>query len=168
LGSIIAPDDKVHLKKNVSFQGAICAKEIDIDKEATFLHHDSVGILPAPPMLVGIPDVQNAIEKQKVEVTTPTKSELSQNYPNPFNPETWIPYRLAKAASVTLTIYDVQGTIVRHIEVGHQQPATYVARDKAIYFDGRNNNGEHVSSGVYFYRLQAGDYTATKKMVILK
>jgi len=95
-------------------------------------------------------------------------TELLANYPNPFNPETWIPYRLAEAANVTLTIYDIQGTIVRRIEVGHQQPAVYVSRDKAIYFDGRNNNGEQVSSGVYFYHLKAGDFSATKKMLILK
>jgi len=95
-------------------------------------------------------------------------TELLANYPNPFNPETWIPYRLAEAANVTLTIYDIQGTIVRRIEVGHQQPAVYVSRDKAIYFDGRNNNCEQVSSGVYFYHLKAGDYSATRKMLILK
>lgn len=98
----------------------------------------------------------------------PMETELLNNYPNPFNPETWIPYRLAKAASVTLAIYDVQGTIVRRIEVGHQPAAVYVSRDKAISWDGRNNNGERVSSGVYFYRLEAGDYSAIKKMVILK
>ncbi|MCH8295390.1 T9SS type A sorting domain-containing protein, partial [Candidatus Poribacteria bacterium] len=98
----------------------------------------------------------------------PVETELLNNYPNPFNPETWIPYRLAKAANVTLAIYDVQGTIVRRIEVGHQPAAAYVSRNKAIYFDGRNNNGERVSSGVYFYRLEAGDYSATRKMVIVK
>jgi hypothetical protein len=98
----------------------------------------------------------------------PETTQLLNNYPNPFNPETWIPYRLAKAANVTLTIYDMSGTMIRTLDIGHQSAAVYESKDKAIYWDGRNNFGERVSSGVYFYHLQAGDYSATRKMVILK
>ena len=90
------------------------------------------------------------------------------NYPNPFNPETWIPYRLAEDAFVTLTIYDQSGQIVRTLDVGHQIGAFYESRSKAIYWDGRNEFGEGVASGVYFYHLSAGDYSATRKMLILK
>ena len=98
----------------------------------------------------------------------PVETELLANYPNPFNPETWIPYRLAEDALVTLTIYDGAGRVVRTLDVGHQIAAVYENRSKAIYWDGRNNVGEQVASGVYFYHLSAGDFSATRKMVILK
>ena len=98
----------------------------------------------------------------------PAETQLLPNYPNPFNPETWIPYRLAEDAFVTLTIYDGAGQVVRTLDVGHQIAAVYENRSKAIYWDGRNGLGEQVASGVYFYHLSAGDYSATRKMVILK
>ena len=99
---------------------------------------------------------------------TPAETELLANYPNPFNPETWIPYRLAEDAFVTLTIYDQTGHVVRTLDVGHQTAAVYENRSRAIYWDGRNQVGETVASGVYFYHLSAGDYSATRKMLILK
>ena len=99
---------------------------------------------------------------------TPTETELLPNYPNPFNPETWIPYRLAEDAFVTLTIYDGSGRVVRTLDVGHRIASAYESRSKAIYWDGRNGLGERVTSGVYFYTLIAGDYFATQRMVILK
>ena len=99
---------------------------------------------------------------------TPRETELLANYPNPFNPETWIPYRLAEDAFVTLTIYDLSGRIVRTLEVGHRIASVYENRSKAVYWDGKNGLGEGVASGVYYYHLSAGDYSATRKMVILK
>ena len=98
----------------------------------------------------------------------PEKTVLLANYPNPFNPETWIPYHLAKDAFVVLTIYDGSGRVVRTLEVGHQTAAVYESRSKAVYWDGRNGLGEQVASGLYFYALTAGDYSATRKMLILK
>ena len=98
----------------------------------------------------------------------PQKTVLLPNYPNPFNPETWIPYRLTEGAFVTLTIYDSSGGVVRTLEVGHRVAAFYESRSKAIHWDGRNEFGEQVGSGVYFYHLSAGDYSATRKMLILK
>ena len=98
----------------------------------------------------------------------PAETQLLSNYPNPFNPETWIPYRLAEDAFVILTIYDLNGQAVRTIDVGHQTAAIYESRSKAVYWDGRNGLGEQVASGVYFYHLSAGDYSATRKMLILK
>ena len=99
---------------------------------------------------------------------TPKETELLSNYPNPFNPETWIPYRLAEDANVTLTIYDSSGRVVRTLDVGHRIAAAYESRSKAIYWDGRNGLGERVASGVYFYTLTAGDFSITRRMVILK
>ena len=98
----------------------------------------------------------------------PTETELLANYPNPFNPETWMPYRLAEDVFVTLTVYDLNGHVVRTLDVGHRIAAVYENRSKAIYWDGKNGLGESVASGVYFYTLTAGDYSATRKMVILK
>ena len=98
----------------------------------------------------------------------PRETELLANYPNPFNPETWIPYRLAEDGFVTLTIYDQTGRVVRRIDVGHRVAAVYESRSKAIYWDGRNDLGEGVASGVYFYHLTAADYSATRRMLILK
>ena len=100
--------------------------------------------------------------------TIPQETVLLSNYPNPFNPETWIPYHLANAADVRLTIYDKQGGVVRQFDLGHQLAGYYADRIKAIYWDGRNALGEQVASGVYFYHLSAGDYSATRRMVILK
>ena len=96
------------------------------------------------------------------------ETELLANYPNPFTPETWIPYRLAEDALITLTIYDASGRVVRTLDVGHRVAAVYESRSKAIYWDGRNDAGERVASGLYFYTLSAEDYSATRKMVILK
>ena len=98
----------------------------------------------------------------------PTETELLPNYPNPFNPETWIPYRLAEDAVVNLTIYNTVGRVVRSIDVGYKPAAVYESRSKAIHWDGRNEFGEGVASGVYFYHLSAGDFSATRKMLILK
>ena len=98
----------------------------------------------------------------------PEETELLANYPNPFNPETWIPYRLAESAYVTLTIYDLSGQVVRTLDVGRQIASSYESRSKSIYWDGRNELGQRAASGVYFYHLSAGDYSATRKMLILK
>ena len=98
----------------------------------------------------------------------PAETALLHNYPNPFNPETWIPYQLAHAADVTLTIYDTKGILVRQLDLGYRQAGYYTDRARAAYWDGRNQLGESVGSGVYFYQLQAGDYSTLRKMVILK
>ena len=99
---------------------------------------------------------------------TPKKTTLLPNYPNPFNPETWIPYQLVHAADVQVTIYDTKGAMVRQLDLGHQPAGYYTDRSKAAYWDGCNENGESVASGVYFYQLRTGDYTATRRMAILK
>ncbi len=93
---------------------------------------------------------------------------MHANYPNPFNPETWIPYQLAAPAEVTLTMYDMHGGVVRRLEMGHQAAGMYQSRSHALYWDGRNERGESVASGLYFYTLRAGDFTGTRKMLIRK
>ena len=98
----------------------------------------------------------------------PEETSLLPNYPSPFNPETWIPYQLAQSADVSLTIYDIQGRVVRDLDLGHQRAGMYHSRSRAAYWDGRNAVGEPVASGVYFYTLKAGDFSATRKMLIRK
>ena len=104
----------------------------------------------------------------QVTVTAGAGIGLGANFPNPFNPETWIPYQLAKEAKVTLTIYNMQGVVVRQLKLGHKPPGVYTTRSRAIYWDGKNETGESVASGVYFYTLTAGDFSATRKMLIRK
>ena len=98
----------------------------------------------------------------------PQTTALLPNYPNPFNPETWIPYHLATDAEVTLTIYDIRGVAVRQLVLGHQPAGVYESRGRAAYWDGRNQIGETVASGLYFYTLTAGDFNATRKLLIAK
>ena len=103
-----------------------------------------------------------------VAPVAPAKTALLPNFPNPFNPETWIPYQLAKPADVTLTIYNMRGVVVRQLKLGHQPAGMYRNRSRAIHWDGRNMFGEKVATGVYFYTLTAGDFTATRKLLIRK
>ena len=98
----------------------------------------------------------------------PEQTSLLPNYPNPFNPETWIPYQLSEPADVTLTIYDIHGRVVRALDLGHPRAGMYHSRSRAASWDGRNEHGEPVASGIYFYTLSAGDFTTTRKMLIRK
>ena len=106
--------------------------------------------------------------QQLLAALTPKATALLPNYPNPFNPETWIPYQLAEAAEVTLHLYTANGTLIRTLALGHQPIGMYHDRNHAAYWDGRNEFGEPVASGVYFYSLTAGNFTATRKMLVRK
>ncbi len=106
--------------------------------------------------------------KRLLAVSTPQKTALLANYPNPFNPETWIPYQLANPADVSITIYAADGKLVRTLTLGHQAVGKYHDRSRAAYWDGKNAQGETVASSVYFYTLTAGEFSATRKMLILK
>ena len=106
--------------------------------------------------------------EQLLAALTPQETALFANYPNPFNPETWIPYQLAAPAEVTVAIYSIDGTQVRKLALGHQSVGSYQGKSRAAYWDGRNAHGEPVASGVYFYTLTAGDFSATRKMLIQK
>ena len=116
------------------------------------------------------PTAQKGIRflEQLLTTLVPKETSLLPNYPNPFNPETWIPYQLAKSADVTLTIYAVNGQVVRQMPLGHQSAGTYQSKSRAVYWNGKNAIGESVASGLYFYTLTAGDFTATREMLIRK
>ena len=112
----------------------------------------------------GVANLQNLL----AALVVPQETALHANYPNPFNPETWIPYQLAVPAEATLTIYDMNGGVVRRLKMGYQAAGMYQSRSRALYWDGRNERGESVASGLYFYTLRAGGFTGTRKMLIRK
>lgn len=114
--------------------------------------------------------VDNGIEilEELLATVMPTKTILLSNYPNPFNPETWIPYQLASDAEVKITIYDMSGNVVRMLNIGHRSAGAYIGRDSAAYWDGRNQLGESVGSGVYIYTFIADSFRATRRMLLRK
>ena len=115
--------------------------------------------------------VPYSVDPSGLAVTTFGKirrTALLQNFPNPFNPETWLPYRLAVDAPVNFHVYNVRGQQIRELDLGMQKAGDYLSRDTAAYWDGRDEVGQNVSSGVYFYSLQADTFRATRRMLILK
>ena len=116
------------------------------------------------------PDFQRgiAVLEQILAALTPKQTALLPNYPNPFNPETWIPYQLASPGDVTISIYAADGQLIRKMALGYQEVGIYQNRSRAAHWDGRNAVSESVASGLYFYTLTAGDFSATRKMLILK
>ena len=116
------------------------------------------------------PTFQRGIQvlERLLATLTPKETALLPNYPNPFNPETWVPYQLAESADVSISIHAADGKLVRTLDLGNQPVGIYESRNHAAYWDGRNELGESVASGVYFYTLSAGEFTATRKMLIRK
>ena len=154
--------------------------ELEVDNSAGSGHFANPRVSVDAAHLVSVDGqpIRVGVEPFFIDKLRPSQTRVFPNYPNPFNPETWIPYHLAHAADVTLTIYDTKGTVVRRLDLGYQLAGYYTARSKAAYWNGCNASGESVASGVYFYQLRAGrsglsmphrrDYTATRKMLILK
>jgi len=119
--------------------------------------------------LDALPLVSRPVDSQFISyMMAPERSNLLQNFPNPFNPETWIPYQLREDAPVTIRIYSLSGELVRGLSLGSKSAGVYVSTDRAAHWDGRNEAGESVASGIYFYNIQAGELTATRKMVVAK
>ena len=131
-----------------------------------------IHLLPIATVLPDLPqDIPVAVEPKGLQLSllgAVKKDALLPNYPNPFNPETWIPYRLASAASVQIHIYDLMGRQVHTLDLGQQPAGAYLSRNRAAYWDGRNVLGERVATGVYFYQLETDNFTATRRMVIVK
>ena len=153
------------------------------DLEKTWKQENGISAAPSahpmslsdyPPFQMLSPEMQEYLLQHLGEFVNaeawqiPEEPALLANYPNPFNPETWIPYQLSKASDVALTIYDIHGRDVRTLDLGHQRAGIYQDKSRAAYWDGRNAHGEPVASGVYFYTLTAGDFSATRKMLIRK
>ena len=118
---------------------------------------------------VNAANLENAVMTVTLDgIGTPKRSRLLQNYPNPFNPETWIPYHLAEAGAVSLSIYDAAGNLIQTLPLGYQSAGFYENRTHAAYWDGRNALGEPVASGIYFYQLTTPSFQHTRRMLILK
>ena len=124
--------------------------------------------------VIQVPSDKSWVEKPPLEkhhslkTLFPSKFALWQNYPNPFNPETWIPYQLAAESKVMIKIYDASGMLVRNLFVGRRKEGYYTKKAKAGYWNGRSNTGEQVVSGVYFYTIHAGAFTATRRMMVIR
>ncbi|MEE9169129.1 MAG: T9SS type A sorting domain-containing protein, partial [bacterium] len=159
LGTIIASDDKVKIKKQVSFKGAICAKEIEVGKDGIFLHHSSTVSLPKrTPVLP-----ENEEEDNSAENEIPTVFQLDENYPNPFNPETVIQFHLPEANHVVIRIFNSIGQEVKTLVDEPYQAGVH----RAIW-NATDRQGVQVSSGVYFYHIKAGKFNEVKKMLLLR
>ena len=134
--------------------------------------YDERGTIVSGPFqrTVATTDIRDAFLNLELRVgdVRPEDTILAQNFPNPFNPETWIPYQLSQATEVSIQIYNVSGHLVRSLDLGWQATGSYMTPSSAAYWDGRNAVGERVASGIYFYTLQTADFTATRRMVILK
>ena len=157
LGAIVAPWKRVELSKNVFFKGSISAREIVVGEQTTFLYHTSTN--KASKENVVASESNAAIEPAAVV----TDFALEQNYPNPFNPSTTIRLSVPEAGPVTLHIYDLRGTLVKTLVSG-----TLTAGRHQIVWNGKNENGQPVASGMYLYRMQTGRFTQTKQMLLVR
>ena len=104
----------------------------------------------------------------RMEDLVPKETALLQNYPNPFNPETWIPFQLTKESHVVISIFNLQGQMIRRLDIGHRQAGLYLSKGRVAYWDGRSETGEQVASGVYFYTIDASGFRSTRRMVIIR
>jgi hypothetical protein len=148
--------------------------EIDVAGNQYFYYIENLDFSGARSRSETIPAISGPFGKVKPEISRtslleqPVKFDVFQNFPNPFNPETWIPFQLPEAAYVTVKIYNVFGQTVRTIDLGQKGIGHYLSKDESIHWDGRNQNGELVPSGVYFYQFRAGKFMAMKKMLLVK
>ena len=158
LGTIIAPEAKVKIEKEAFFKGVICAEEIDVKKDVTFVPHGSSVAPPAALPSVLVDEVgegsSEALETQEI----PTEFALAPNYPNPFNPTTTIEFALPEAVEVSLRVYDVTGRVV----------ARLVERPMAAGHHRVEFNASRLASGLYLYRIQAGRFTQVRHMILVK
>jgi hypothetical protein len=159
LGSFNAPNAKVTLVKNSQLRGSICADEIVIERDCLFLHHDAPGSLPGPGNLP-----KSSFENEETSNQQPVTSyQLEQNYPNPFNPTTTISFALPQASEVSLAIFNTNGQLVRKLDAGQMNAGRH-----SFTWDATDDRGLRVASGVYLYVIKAGEFTAQRKLVLMK
>ena len=160
---------KEHLSRNDIPPRPTWAMEYLEGRASDDVFGDSAMRMPEPPNAVEPNDERRGLRGNlRSNGIAPRSSALAQNYPNPFNPETWLPYQLASDSHVTIRIYDSAGRLVRGMDLGYRMAGHYLDKSKAAYWDGSNDWGEKVSSGMYFCQLHAGDFTAMRKLIIVK
>ena len=118
--------------------------------------------------VVDILDIVSLLNGAKGAPVSKLANELGVSFPNPMNPEAWIPFRIATSSDVIVRVYNTRGQLVRTLDLGYRVPGSYITRTTAAYWDGKDENGQHVSSGIYFYNIKAGSFTATKKLIVLE
>jgi len=153
-GSFVAPNALVDIGSNAGFLGSICAKSIAIAKDARVRFHG----LGAVPKSVGDEEEEVTSNPQPV-----TSYELSQNYPNPFNPTTTISFALPEAGNVSLSIYNMSGQLVKQLVAREMNAGRH-----HVVWDATDARGARVASGVYLYVIKTGEFTAQRKLVLLK
>ena len=161
LGSFNAPNAIVTLVKNTQLRGTICAKEIFVSNDCLFLHHDSPGALPGPGNLPKASFVDE--EEAASDQSSVTSYQLEQNYPNPFNPTTTIRFALPEAGEVSLSIFNMNGQLMKQMASGKLASGRH-----QIVWDATNERGARVASGVYLYVIKAGEFSARRKLVLMK
>ncbi len=133
---------------------------------------DSSGNLLSGPYIheVTLDEIKNAVLSVELRLghIIPQKSSLLQNYPNPFNPETWMPYNLRDSSPVVIRIHNASGKLIKTLDLGYRDAGIYSSKAEAAYWNGRNEAGEKVASGIYYYTITAGNFSATRKMVVTK
>ena len=168
--------DLVRVAEDLGEKVAAAPSQMEVSKATPSSSENIIVVRRALNELEAVPE-----KSQSVEVTirflrlwlenanrNVAATKLLPNYPNPFNPETWIPYQLAEAADVSVKVYDVSGRLVRTISVGFKPVGYYLTRERAAYWDGRNETGESVSSGVYFIQFLSENFAATQRVVVVK
>jgi len=177
---MMALGPKLDKSKGKILYGGICLSDKQTDASGTIARLEfmprQVGELQLDISYLKLVDSQwrlvpTEIEKQipqRIMPQAPQASALLPNYPNPFNPETWIPYQLNKEADVNISIYNMKGQLVRQINLGYKPTGYYLDKSEAAHWDGKNNVGEKVASGLYFYQLQSGDFRAIRRMMLFK
>ena len=189
-GMIAADDSYTAIAKNlrtgdtftesVDSSGYFIAAWADLSRKAVIRAGDQVevtvadssGEIVSGPFIhdIKLDEIRNAVTNLHLQMDNiiSAKPALLQNYPNPFNPETWIPFQLAREADVNIRIYDASGKLLRNLTLGRKEAGVYMEKNKAVHWDGKNNDGEEVASGLYFYNITAGDFSATRKMIVKK
>ncbi len=182
------PDSDINIVRRVNatdtrFEDTTIFQDVDLDRAQFDLSSPSfnpqsvtyyyavvpvnaLGIMGTPS--IGLNGFTPTFKPEMNIPAAPIRTRLLQSYPNPFNPDVWMPYELAEGSSVLIEIYNMAGQLVRTLELGLKPPGQYITKERAAYWDGRTQLGEHAASGVYFYVLKAGDFVATQKMLILK
>ena len=156
-----------HLGERGAIASAPIANTIRLDSEAYQRLQNAIRALESIPDAAEVSNRLRAWLRHS-QSERPAQTQLLSNYPNPFNPETWLPFQLAHAAEVSIEIFDVNGRPIRQLQLGHLEPGRYTSTTRAAYWDGRNNDGDVVASGIYFYSLYAGQFQATRRMILLK
>ena len=158
---------------NLSLATIIFRLKSDVDLSLESVDLQNLRFVNARGQLIPV-EIDPQIQIQFEGENAPYHYALEQNYPNPFNPETWLPYQLAEPSSVTFWIYNAKGQPVRQLQIGYKPAGIYLGRDRAVYWDGKNDLGESVASGIYYYQIQANatpnstGWKQIRKMLLLK